>query len=64
MTFGVSVNDSTIKSYCLFPQSFSSVKIQINLLCNDFIHFFEIAIGGEPLSVYAKMSEIYETSGV
>jgi hypothetical protein len=28
----VSVNDSKIKSYCLFPQSFSSVKIQICLL--------------------------------
>ena len=25
----MSVNDSKIKSYCLFPQSFSSVKIQI-----------------------------------
>jgi hypothetical protein len=29
--FNVSVNDSKIKSYCLFPQSFSSVKIQIFL---------------------------------
>ena len=27
----MSVNDSKIKSYCLFPQSFSSVKIQIFL---------------------------------
>ena len=27
----MSVNDSKIKSYCLFPQSFSSVKIQILL---------------------------------
>jgi hypothetical protein len=27
----VSVNDSKIKSYCLFPQSFSSAKIQIVL---------------------------------
>jgi hypothetical protein len=34
--FNVSVNDSKIKSYCLFPQSFSSVKIQIFLFCNDF----------------------------
>ena len=25
----MSVNDSKIKSYCLFPESFSSVKIQI-----------------------------------
>ena len=25
------VNDSKIKSYCLFPQSFSSVKIQISI---------------------------------
>jgi hypothetical protein len=36
----VSVNDSKIKSYCLFPQSFSSVKIQIFLFCNDFRHVF------------------------
>ena len=28
----MSVNDSKIKSYCLFPQSFSSVKIQIFVL--------------------------------
>ena len=34
--FNVSVNDSKIKSYCLFPQSFSSVKIQIFLFCNYF----------------------------
>jgi hypothetical protein len=34
----VSVNDSKIKSYCLFPQSFSSVKIQIFLFCSDFRH--------------------------
>ena len=27
----MSVNDSKIKSYCLFPQSFSSAKIQIVL---------------------------------
>ena len=27
----MSVNDSKIKSYCLFPQSFSFVKIQIFL---------------------------------
>ena len=27
----MSVNDSKIKSYCLFPQSFSPVKIQIFL---------------------------------
>jgi hypothetical protein len=40
----VSVHDSKIKSYCLFPQSFSSVKIQIFLLCNDFRHVFDIAI--------------------
>jgi hypothetical protein len=38
------VNDSKIKSYCLFPQSFSSVKIQIFLVCNDFRHVFDIAI--------------------
>ena len=29
----MSVNDSKIESYCLFPQSFSSVKIQIFLFC-------------------------------
>ena len=29
---------------CLFPQSFSSVKIQILLFCNDFRHVFDIAI--------------------
>jgi hypothetical protein len=40
----VSVNDSKIISYCLFPQSFSSVKIQIFLFCNDFRHVFDIAI--------------------
>ena len=34
----MSVNDSKIKSYCLFPQNFSSVKIQIFLFCNDFRH--------------------------
>ena len=34
----MSVNDSKIKSYCLFPQSFSSVKIQI-FLKNDHIIF-------------------------
>ena len=39
----MSVNDSKIKSYCLFPQSFSSVKIQIFLFCNDFRHVFDIA---------------------
>ena len=39
----MSVNDSKIKSYCLFPQSFSSVKIQIFLFCNDFGHGFDIA---------------------
>ena len=38
------VNDSKIKSYCLFLQSFSSVKIQIFLFCNDFRHVFDIAI--------------------
>jgi hypothetical protein len=31
----VSVNYSKIKSYGLFPQSFSSVKIQIFVFCND-----------------------------
>jgi hypothetical protein len=35
--FNVSVNDSKIKS-------FSSVKIQIFLFCNDFRHVFDIAI--------------------
>ena len=40
----MSVHDSKIKSYCLFPQSFSSVKIQIFLFCNDFRHVFDIAI--------------------
>jgi hypothetical protein len=40
----VFVNDSKIKSYCLFPQSFSSVKVQIFLFCNDFRHVFDIAI--------------------
>ena len=39
----MSVNDSKIKSYCLFPQNFSSVKIQIFLFCNDFRHVFDIA---------------------
>ena len=29
----MSIKDSKIKSYCLFPQSFSSVKIQIFLFC-------------------------------
>ena len=29
----MSVNDSKIKSYCLFLQSFSSVKIQIFVFC-------------------------------
>jgi hypothetical protein len=43
-TFNVSVNDSKIKSYCLFLQSFSSVKIQIFLFSNDFRHVFDIAI--------------------
>ena len=38
----MSVNDSKIKSYCLFPQSFSSVKIQIFLFCNDFRHVFDM----------------------
>ena len=28
----MSVNDSKIKSFCLFPQSFSSAKIQIVLM--------------------------------
>ena len=41
----MSVNDSKIKSYCLFPQSFSCVKIQIFLFCNDFRHVFDIATG-------------------
>ena len=40
----MSVNDSKIKSYCLFPQSFSSVKVQIFLFCSDFEHVFDIAI--------------------
>ena len=38
------VSDSIIKTYFSFPQSFSSVKIQINLFCNVFTHFFEVAI--------------------
>jgi hypothetical protein len=37
-------DDSKIKSYCLFPQRFSSVKIQIFLFCNGFRHVFDIAI--------------------
>jgi hypothetical protein len=40
----VCVNDSKIKGYCLFPQSFSSVKIQIFVFCNDFRHVFDIVI--------------------
>ena len=39
-----SIRYGNSKSYCWFPQSFSSVKIQINLLCNDFTHFFDVAI--------------------
>jgi hypothetical protein len=38
------VKQLKIKSYCLFPQSFSSVKIQIFVFCNDFRHVFDIAI--------------------
>ena len=40
----MSVNHSKIKSYCLLPESFSSVKIKIFLFCNDFRHVFDIAI--------------------
>jgi hypothetical protein len=39
----VSVNDLKIKSYCLFPQSFSSAKIQIVLLFSfKFRHFLNL----------------------
>ena len=39
----MSVNDSKIKSYCLFPQSFSSAKIHIVLLFSlKFSHFFNL----------------------
>jgi hypothetical protein len=39
------VNDSKMKSYCFFPQSLYSVKIQIFLFCNDFRHIFHIGDG-------------------
>ena len=39
----MSVNDSKIKSYYLFPQSFSSAKIQIVLLFSlKFSHFLNL----------------------
>ena len=41
----MSVNDSKIKSYCLFPQSFSSTKIQIVLLFSfRFSHFLNLRV--------------------
>jgi hypothetical protein len=53
-TLNIICNDSKIKSYCLFPQSFSSVKIQIFLFCNDFRHVFDIAI----MQKWAELNEI------
>ena len=39
----MSVNDSKIKSYCLFPECFSSAKIQIVLLFSfKFSHFLNL----------------------
>ena len=39
----MSVNDSKIKSYCLFRQSFSSANIQIVLLFSfKFSHFLNL----------------------
>ena len=39
----MSVNDSKIKTYCLFPQCFSSAKIQIVLLLFANLAIFELA---------------------
>jgi hypothetical protein len=54
MKIRVSVNDSKIESYCLFPQSFSSVKLQMFLFCNDFRHVFDIAMMQNELNEIKK----------
>jgi hypothetical protein len=66
--FNVSVNDSKIKSYCLFPQSFFSVKIQIFLFCKDFRHVFDRSIKLETAVTWSNsnlhMMNIYEESTI